>query len=93
MAINNNRQNPVEPWNLHANDMIQLELQDKLREDVGLYYERQEKAFSNLRLEDLEEMEIKEGKAVELLKLAQTFLASDGELDRMTHLQGGSIRG
>jgi hypothetical protein len=67
--------------------MIQLELQDKLREDLGLYYERQEKAFSNLRLEDLEEMEIKEGKAVELLKLAQTFLASDGELDKMSRLQ------
>ena len=87
VAINNNRQNPVKPWNLHANDMIQLELQDKLREDLGLYYERQEKAFSNLTPEDLEEMEIKEGKAVELLKLAQTFLASDGELDKMSRLQ------
>ncbi|HJT24714.1 MAG TPA: AIPR family protein [bacterium] len=87
VAINNNRQNPVKPWNLHANDMIQLELQDKLREDLGLYYERQEKAFSNLTPEDLEELEIKEGKAVEMLKLAQTFLASDGELDKMSRLQ------
>jgi len=87
VAINNNRQNPVKPWNLHANDMIQLEIQDKLREDLGLYYERQERAFSNLTAEDLEEMEIKEGKAVEMLKLAQTLLASDGELDRMSHLQ------
>jgi hypothetical protein len=87
VAINNNRQNPVKPWNLHANDMIQLEIQDKLREDLGLYYERQEKAFSNLTAEDLEEMEIKEAKAVEMLKLAQTFLASDGELDKMSRLQ------
>jgi hypothetical protein len=87
VAINNNRQNPVKPWNLHANDMIQLELQDKLREDLGAYYERQEKAFSNLSPEDLDEMEIKEGKAVELLKLAQTFLASDGDLDKMSRLQ------
>lgn len=87
VAINNNRQNPVKPWNLHANDMIQLELQDKLREDLGLYYERQEKAFSSLTPEDLEEMEIREGKAVEMLKLAQTFLASDGELDKMSRLQ------
>ena len=87
VAINNNRQNPVKPWNLHANDMIQLELQDKLREDLGLYYERQEKAFSSLSPEDLEEMEIKEGKAVEMLKLAQTFLASDGEVDKMSSLQ------
>ncbi len=87
VAINNNRQNPVKPWNLHANDMIQLELQDKLREDLGVYYERQEKAFSNLRQEDLEEMEITEDKAVELLKLAQTYLASDGEVDKMSRLQ------
>ena len=92
VAINNNRQNPVKPWNLHANDMIQLELQDKLREDLGLYYERQEQAFSNLTPEDLEEMEIQEGKALELLKLAQTFLASDGELDRMSR-PAGSLRG
>jgi hypothetical protein len=42
VTINNNRQNPVEPWNLHANDMIQLELQDKFRTDLGIYYERQE---------------------------------------------------
>lgn len=43
---NNNRQNPVEPWNLHANDMIQLELQDKFRDDLGIYYERQQNAFA-----------------------------------------------
>jgi hypothetical protein len=87
VAINNNRQNPVKPWNLHANDMIQLELQDKFREDLGLYYERQEKAFSNLTPEDMEEMELKEGRALEMLKLAQAFLASDGQLDRMSRLQ------
>ena len=87
VAINNNRQNPVKPWNLHANDMIQLELQDKFREDLGLYYERQEKAFSNLTQDDLEEMEIKEAKAVEMLKLSQTYLASDGEIVKMSRLQ------
>src|SRR5260221_392359 len=48
VTINNNRQNPVEPWNLHANDLIQLELQDKLKMDVGVYYERQENAFNQL---------------------------------------------
>ncbi len=87
VTINNNRQNPVKPWNLHANDMIQLELQDKFRHDLGLYYERQEKAFSNLTAEDMEEMEIKESKALEMLKLAQTFLAADGEVDKMARLQ------
>ena len=43
VTINNNRQNPVDPWNLHANDMIQLEIQDKLRDELGIFYERQEK--------------------------------------------------
>lgn len=54
VTINNNRQNPVDPWNLHANDMIQLEIQDKFRDDLGIYYERQERAFANLSDEDLE---------------------------------------
>lgn len=53
VTINNNRQNPVEPWNLHANDRIQLELEDKFREDLGIYYERQENAFDQLSTEGL----------------------------------------
>jgi hypothetical protein len=87
VTLNNNRQNPIRPWNLRANDLIQLELQDKLGAELGVYYERQEKAFLALTPEDLEEMDIKENKAVELLKLAQTFLASDGELEKMSRLQ------
>src|SRR5205814_10520778 len=43
VTINNNRQNPVEPWNLRANDEIQLELQDKFKQELGIYYERQER--------------------------------------------------
>ena len=60
VTINNNRQNPVDPWNLHANDMIQLEMQDKFRDDLGVYYERQERAFENLSDDDLEEQGITE---------------------------------
>lgn len=60
VTINNNRQNPVEPWNLHANDLMQLEIQEKLRDDVGIYYERQENAFDQLGGEDLEDYGIKE---------------------------------
>jgi hypothetical protein len=83
VTINNNRQNPVSPWNLHANDMIQLEIQDKFRYDLGIFYERQEGAFDGFRDEDLEEQGITEYKAVELKRLAQTFLASDGDLDKL----------
>lgn len=82
VTINNNRQNPVEPSNLHANDMIQLEMQDKFRDDLAIYYERQENAFANLSDEDLEEQGITEYKAIELRRLAQTFLVTDGDIDK-----------
>lgn len=87
VTINNNRQNPVDPWNLHANDMIQLEIQDKFRDELGIYYERQERAFENLSDEELEEQGITEYKAIELTRLARTFLVSDGELDKLTRFR------
>lgn len=88
VTVNNNRQNPVEPWNLHANDMIQLELQDKFRNDVGIYYERQENAFDQLSAEDLEDYGIREdSKAVQMLKLTQTFLLTDGQISRLSEMR------
>jgi hypothetical protein len=60
VTVNNNRQNPVEPWNLRANDLIQLELQDKFRADLQMYYERQENAFDQLSADDLSEYGITE---------------------------------
>jgi hypothetical protein len=88
VTINNNRQNPVEPWNLHANDLIQLELQDKFINDIGIYYERQENAFNQLSSEDLEEYGIKEeSKAIQMLKLAQTFLLTDGQISRSSEMR------
>jgi hypothetical protein len=87
VTINNNRQNPVEPWNLHANDLIQLELQDKFRSDLGIYYERAEEAFANLSYEEMEEQGITEGKAIELVRLAQTFLISDGAIDKLSRMR------
>jgi hypothetical protein len=82
----NNKQNKVDAWNLHANDLIQLSFQDKFARELGIYYERQERAFENLTDADLEALEIKEYKAIELKRLAQTFLAVQGEIDRMSHL-------
>ena len=88
VTINNNRQNPVEPWNLRANDLIQLELQDKFRDDLGIYYERQEKAFQALDYEQMEDEGITEqGKAIELVRLAQTFLVSDGNISAVSNLR------
>ena len=87
VTVNNNRQNPVDPSNLHANDLIQLELQDKFRDDLGIYYERQERAFENLSDADLEQQGITEYKALELTRLARTLIVSDGELDKLTRFR------
>jgi hypothetical protein len=86
VTVNNNRQNPVKPWALRANDLIQLELADKFQKDLKTYYERQQNAFHTLTDEDLERMEIEQQKAIELRRLAVTFLISDGEIDRASRL-------
>ena len=88
VTINNNRQNPVEPWNLHANDFIQLEIHDKFREDLGIYYERQENAFDQLSTDDLEEYGIKESsRAIQMLKLTQAFILTDGNISRLSEMR------
>src|SRR3990167_250051 len=87
VTICNNKQNPVEPWNLRASDSIQLAFQDKFRDDLGIFYERQENSFESHTDEDLEEMGIKQYKAVEIKRLAQTFLAFQGEVDKMSRLR------
>jgi hypothetical protein len=85
VTINNNRQNPVAPWDLHANDEIQLQLQDKFRAELGIYYERQKNAFADIDPET--EEGITEKKEIKLLKLAQTFLSSDGEIKLLSSLR------
>lgn len=87
VTVNNNRQNPVEPWNLRANDRIQLELQDKFRDQLGIYYERQEHAFFGLSEDELGGLGIKELKAIQLVPLAKTFLVADGDIDKLQRLR------
>lgn len=85
ITISNNKQNPVQSWNLRANDMIQLEFDDKFRE-AKIFYERQENAFANLNYSDLEEMGIDQAKEIKIKKLAQTFLAFQGEIDKILEM-------
>jgi hypothetical protein len=87
VTVSNNRQNPVEPWNLMANDKIQLALQDKFRDELGIYYERQENAFGGLSGDDLEGLGITEPKAIQLVPLAKTLLVADGEVDKLQRLR------
>ncbi len=87
VTINTNRQNPVEPWNLRASDLLQLEFSDKFKEDLGIYYERQENAFDSLTDDDLGEMGIAQNKSIQIKKLAQTYLSLQGELDKIHKLR------
>ncbi|MGI8581854.1 MAG: AIPR family protein [Chitinophagaceae bacterium] len=73
VTIANNKQNPVDSINLRANDEIQLEFEDKFRNELGIFYGRQENAFESLTDDDLEEMGIFELKEINIRKLAQTF--------------------
>jgi hypothetical protein len=86
VTICNNRQNPVDPWNLRANDRVQCDLQDKLKEEVGIFYSRQENSFSVLSDSELQEMGIEDSRDIRIKPLAQTFCAIQGEVDRISRL-------
>jgi hypothetical protein len=88
VTINNNRQNPIMPWNLRANDIVQLQLEEQFRDRLGIYYERRENSLTNLTNEDLEDMNITtHTKAIEVRKLAQTLLALHGEVDKISQIK------
>lgn len=86
VTICNNRQNPVHPWNLRANDRNQCDWHDKLKEEVGIFYSRQENAFSNFSDAELQEMGIEDTRDIKIKPLAQTFCAIQGEIDRISRL-------
>ena len=48
VTVSNNRQNSLRPSAFRANEPGQLDLAERFRR-VGIYYERQEEAFNNLR--------------------------------------------
>ena len=85
ITISNNRQNPVLAWQLHANDQIQLQLEDWFAHE-GIPYQRQHRAFSKVAAQDWQQMDFTETKAIELLKLARTFLCVEGQLNKATHI-------
>lgn len=51
ITVSNNRQTAIRPSAFRANDPVQLRLAEQLRH-MGIYYERQEDAFQNLRRSD-----------------------------------------
>ena len=88
VTINNNRQNPVEPWNLRAHDEIQLKLHDKFKSELGIYYERQENAWETFQENEDEIAEyVETNKCLELVTLAKTYLASDGKISSISSMR------
>jgi len=86
VTINNNRQNPIEPWNLRANDLTQLHFEDKFNDrEEPIYYERRESAFENLSSEERQELGVGE-KIVEITKFAKTLLACQGATEKMSRI-------
>jgi hypothetical protein len=86
VTIATNRQNPVQPWTLRAMDRRQVDLADKFREEVGIFYSRQEGAFANLSDEERTELGIDDPRDIRIRQLAQTLLAAQGEIDKMSRL-------
>ena len=82
VTINNNRQNPIMPWNLRANDLVQVGFEE-LFAKLGIYYERRENAYKNLTDEDLDAEGVEKG-VIEIRKFAQTLLAMQCQIDRIS---------
>jgi len=86
ITISNNQQNPVQPWALRAMDNRQVDLAEKFRTELGIFYSRQEGAFENLSDEEREDLEIEDSKDIRIRPLAQTYLALQGDVYNMSHL-------
>ena len=85
VTINNNRQNPIMPWNLRANDLVQIQLEE-LFGKMQIYYERRQNAYNSLTDQDLESIGIEKG-VIEIRKFAQTILAMQGHIDRISEMK------
>jgi hypothetical protein len=86
VTINNNRQNPIMPWNLRANDLVQITFEEMFGK-LGIYYERRENAYRNVIEEDIEGNLDGEKGVIEIRKFAQTLLAARGMLDRISEMK------
>lgn len=86
VTISNNQQNPVFAWALRAMDNRQVDLADVFREQLGIFYSRQEGAFANLSDPEKEDLGIGDSRDIRIRPLAQTFLAVQGDVHNMSNL-------
>ena len=85
VTISTNRQNPVHPANLRANDLIQLQIADWLRENSFLY-ERQENSAAWQDPDELAEQGIGADRVILMKRLGETFAVTDGKLERARNM-------
>jgi hypothetical protein len=86
VAINNNRQNPIEPWHLRANDKLQLEFEERFAKQLGIYYERRENSFANEKQAELRARGITQDKPIKMKMFGQMLLALQGQVGRMSRI-------
>ena len=63
-----------------------MDLADKFREELGIFYSRQEGVFQNLSDEEKKQLGITDDRDMRIRPLAQTFLAVQGDVYNMGHL-------
>jgi hypothetical protein len=85
VTVSTNRQNPVHPANLRANDLVQLQIADWLRENSFLY-ERQENSAAWQDPDELAEQGITADRVILMKRLGETFAVTDGKLERARNM-------
>ncbi len=77
----NNRQNPIENWQLFSNELIHIEIEDLLKA-VGIFYERQKGKFETMKnCDTARQFTNTNNTYIKMLDLAQVMALSKGKLD------------
>jgi AIPR protein len=85
VTVATNRQNPVHPANLRANDYVQLQIGDWLSDKTFLY-ERQENSAAWQDPDELAEKGIGVDRVILMKRLGETFAVTDGKLERTRNM-------
>src|ERR1035441_4720433 len=85
VTVSTNRQNPVHPANLRANDPVQLQIADWLRENSFLY-RSEENSAAWQDPDELAEQGITADRVILMKRLGETFAVTDGKLERARNM-------
>jgi hypothetical protein len=86
VTIANNKQNPVKPRNLRASDRYQIDLEQRFKEEVHLYYDRLQNSYVSRGESEWEDEGIQSGRVIEIEKLGLALTAARGEVDKMSRM-------